>query len=177
MERKTVNPLLLAIPIAIVLAGCGGGSSTGTAAEETAPASSTAATTEEVIPPGGPDPQAMVQVGRSEGIGAVLIDSAHKTLYRFSEDVRGSGATHCYGKCARVWYPKPSAETPLSGSPSIDPSLLGTITRKDGYNQATYDGWPLYTYIREKSWKSAGAGRKAFGGTWYPLRANGESVK
>jgi predicted lipoprotein with Yx(FWY)xxD motif len=169
--------------LAVALAGCGGGggSASGkTAANTTAKRSKAEEIREEEIIakiPGGPDPQALIQVEKLPGVGRVLADDAHKTLYTFGPDVPGSGKTHCYGACVKVWYPKASYRPPLAGSPSLDQSKFGLITRKEGYRQATYDGYPLYTYIKEKGRMSKGAGRQAFGGTWYALGPNGERLK
>jgi predicted lipoprotein with Yx(FWY)xxD motif len=173
--------LLVGIAVLATLVGCGGGGSSGgaTTAKESAAAKAAKLKREEEIVariPGGPDPQAVVLLNRVPGFGMLLVDLAHKTLYRFGEDVRGSGKTHCYGACTKVWYPKASYEPPASGSRGLDESKFGTITRKEGYRQATFDGWPLYTYIKEKGRASKGIGLQAFGGTWYALRANGESV-
>ncbi len=176
----------LAVALALAAAGCGGGGSgtgatqagvEGGAGGSSQSAATQASTPTEVIPPGGPDPQAGVGLARVPTLGVVLVDQTKKTLYRFSKDVRGSGETHCYGECAQVWRPKASYEPPAAESPGLDESGFGTIDRKDGYRQATYDGWPLYTYIKEYGRKSKGAGRHSFGGTWYALRANGTSVK
>jgi predicted lipoprotein with Yx(FWY)xxD motif len=175
--------LVLGVAVAVALGGCGGGAS-GSAAT-TAKTESAAAEAaklkkeEEIIAkiPGGPDPQALIQLDHVPGYGKVLADTAYKTLYRFGKDVRGSGKTHCYGACTRVWYPKASYEPPAWTSRGLDNSEFGTITRKEGYRQATFDGWPLYTYIKEKGHASKGIGLKSFGGTWYALRVNGESVK
>jgi predicted lipoprotein with Yx(FWY)xxD motif len=166
-----VGLTLLGLGITVTLCACGGNvgsmsTSTQTKADATPP-----------LPSEIEAPPAMIQVGVAAGVGGVLLDSAHKTVYRFSKDKPGSGVTHCYGSCARIWYPKPSGSTPDAGPGlRINQSKLGTIMRKDGTVQATYDGWPLYTNIRESSWEAKGAGKKQFGGTWYALRANGESV-
>jgi predicted lipoprotein with Yx(FWY)xxD motif len=169
---RVAASLSVVVAFAILLAGCGASGAGSSGASETTTAQSAAGS---VVEPGAP--VALIQVGTPKGLGPVLLDSAHKTIYRFSEDRRGSGVTHCYGRCARVWYPKLSGGTPAAGPGGLDPSLLGTMKRKDGTTQATYDGWPLYTYIREGTEKTQGVGKQAFGGTWYALRANGESVK
>jgi predicted lipoprotein with Yx(FWY)xxD motif len=176
MGKLAINLGLVSICVSIALSGCGG-SGAGTNASKSSSEPTSAATTEEVLPPGGPDPEALISVRRVPGLGPVLVDSGNKTLYRFSKDIPDSGKTHCYGACVRLWYPKGSYRPPAAGSPQLDPSKFGTILREEGYRQATYYGWPLYTLITEYSRKKKGAGKKSFGGTWYALRANGESVK
>jgi predicted lipoprotein with Yx(FWY)xxD motif len=57
---------------------------------------------------------------------------------------------------------------PVAG-PGIESVKLSTFKRRDGSTQATYDGWPLYTYTREGPEESQGAGMLSRGGTWYAL--------
>jgi predicted lipoprotein with Yx(FWY)xxD motif len=54
---------------------------------------------------------------------------------------------------------------------------LGTITRADGSKQVTYDGHPLYYFIRDKDAGDAyGQGVNAFGASWYVLAPSGNKV-
>ncbi len=54
-------------------------------------------------------------------------------------------------------------------------SMLGTTERKDGTMQVTYNGHPLYTFVKdEKSGEANGNDYKAFGAQWYALMPNGE---
>jgi predicted lipoprotein with Yx(FWY)xxD motif len=119
-----------------------------------------------------PPPPALIAVGSPGDLGAALVDSAPKTYYYFDKDRRGSGTSACYGACARIWRPKPSGGTPtVRGGAHL--SLAGSFERKDGYPQATYDGRPLYTYIREWNEQTKGVERSGFGGRFYPLRPDG----
>jgi predicted lipoprotein with Yx(FWY)xxD motif len=118
---------------------------------------------------------ALISVHRLPKVGQVLLDSSPKTYYYFSRDKRGAGTSACYGRCARFWVPKPSGGTPevIGGAKR---SLAGTFGRKDGAAQATYNGWPLYTYISEKNEKTNGFGIKAFGGEFGVIRPDGSRV-
>lgn len=136
-----------------------------------------AANREEAAQPKFKAPPGTIQVNSVGKLGPILVDSAHKTVYRFSRDKPGTGVTHCYGACAEHWYPKQSGGRPAAGPGIKDPSKLGWIERKDGIEQATYEGWPLYMWRGERTFIAKGAGRHAFGGTWLAMRANGEAVK
>jgi predicted lipoprotein with Yx(FWY)xxD motif len=117
-------------------------------------------------------PTALISIGEVPGLGRVLLDSAHKTYYYFDRDTRGAGKSTCFEACAGIWRPKASGGTPVT-TEGADPALAGAFERSDGLSQATYDGWPLYTYIRERNEKSEGVGRTEFGGTFHPLRPDG----
>jgi predicted lipoprotein with Yx(FWY)xxD motif len=76
--------------------------------------------------------------------GYVLATAAGKTVYRYSKDVPGSGKSACAGACVQEWPAvegKPSAATGV-----VLAGKVGSITRAPGVVQATYDGYPLYTY-------------------------------
>ena len=60
----------------------------------------------------------------------------------------GGKPSTCYGACARAWpvYFKPSA---LRAGKGVKQKLIGTVKRKNGRRQVTYNGWPLYYYAQD----------------------------
>jgi predicted lipoprotein with Yx(FWY)xxD motif len=80
-----------------------------------------------------------------ERYGTFLTDTAGKTLYIFKSDTQGSGESTCYDGCASAWPPYIVSEAPGEAHDEVT-GELGTITRKDGSLQATYNGWPLYYF-------------------------------
>ena len=92
-------------------------------------------------------PAKTVLTVRTTKIGSVLATSAGQTVYWFSKDVKGSGKSACSGSCLAAWpvvagAPVAAAGVRLAGK-------LGTITRPGGVLQATYNGYPLYTYAMD----------------------------
>ena len=56
-------------------------------------------------------------------------------------------------------------------------SKLGTITRSDGAQQVTYNGHPLYTFIKDtKPGETTGQGVTAFGAAWFALTPSGNQA-
>jgi predicted lipoprotein with Yx(FWY)xxD motif len=159
VSRRLALALLVAGAVAAA-GGCGGGGGTATGSQGRPPELNHAYMYLEAVP----------------GLGVVMVDSRRRTLYHFGNDVQGSGSTTCYGACARVWRPALSNRQPAGESGAFHPEQFGTIRRRDGRRQATYFGWPLYTYAGEGPHESKGAGLRSFGGTWYALRVRGGSV-
>jgi Secreted repeat of unknown function len=59
----------------------------------------------------------------------------------------------------------------------VEASALGTIANGSA-QQVTYDGHPLYYFIRDKSAGStAGEGITHFGGSWYVLSPAGNGIQ
>ena len=105
----------IALLSALVLAGCG---SMGTSSSQ-APSTPTQAADGTLIGPSG------------------------KTLYFFSKDVKGSGASACYDACATNWPPLGvAASAQAIGDNNI-------IVRTDGSRQWAYKGQPLYYFIKD----------------------------
>lgn len=75
-------------------------------------------------------------------LGTILVDDAGKTLYLFTQDRPGESL--CIEECLEAWQVLEGEPTAGDG---VDSSLLGSIEREDGTVQATYDDWPLYSYV------------------------------
>lgn len=83
-----------------------------------------------------------VATATSASLGSYLVGPNGLTLYFDTKDSQGT--SNCSGACATAWPPLtvPSGQQPKAGSGVT--GTLGTITRSDGSQQVTYDGFPLY---------------------------------
>ena len=79
--------------------------------------------------------------------GKVLVDGRGHTLYLFTRD--RADRSRCYGSCARAWPPFKTRTRPrVSGG--LDPDEIGTVRRRGGARQVTYNGHPLYYYVGDR---------------------------
>jgi predicted lipoprotein with Yx(FWY)xxD motif len=103
-------------------------------------------------------------------IGTVLTNAKGRTLYWFALD--SSAKSHCSGGCAQYW---PPVAGPLKAGSGVSlPRKFGTITRSNGFVQATYAGHPLYTYVGDSfAGDTAGNGVTADGGPWWAMTPSG----
>jgi len=84
---------------------------------------------------------------RKASAGYVLATSTGRTIYWYASDTKYSGKSTCTGSCLAAW-------PAVTGTPAAAPGVqlagkLGTITRSGGVIQATYNGYPLYTYAQD----------------------------
>src|SRR5579875_80709 len=97
-------------------------------------------------------------------IGDVLANSKGYTLYWYASDRKGGQPT-CSGSCLSAWpalIGKPAAAMDTSRA-----GKLGTVTRPGGTIQATYNGYPLYTYAQDMApGDTTGNG---VGGVWHVI--------
>jgi predicted lipoprotein with Yx(FWY)xxD motif len=79
----------------------------------------------------------------------IVVDSGGFTLYHLTSEKKGS--IGCSGSCRKTWPPLlvVGAEKPLAGA-GLSASKLGTIKRRDGGVQLTYNGYALYLYSGDK---------------------------
>jgi predicted lipoprotein with Yx(FWY)xxD motif len=162
VKRTTYSFALLAVVGAIVIAGCGGGGSSssmsGSAGGEAKPTSSAGGGT--------------ISATEVSGLGTVLIDSEGMTVYEFTPD---EGMTSvCYGECEAAWPPVVASAMPTAGEGAMSADL-GTTKRKDGTEQVTYKGHPLYTFVGDKA--PGEANGQEVEGTWFALDEGGSAVK
>ena len=81
---------------------------------------------------------------RKTRLGYVLANANGFTIYWFARDHRGSARPACAGNCLMTW--SPVTGTPVAATGVTLGGVLGTITRPNGLVQATYNGYPLYTF-------------------------------
>ena len=147
-----------AIPLtALAVAACGGSGGAATAA---APKTSSGAS-------------ATVGVANSS-LGSILVNSAGRTLYLFKADVGTKSA--CTSACTTAWPPLLATGNPTAGT-GLTASKLGTITRSGGNQQVTYNGHPVYLFIKDKKpGQTTGQGVTAFGAAWFALTPSGNQA-
>jgi predicted lipoprotein with Yx(FWY)xxD motif len=143
--------------VALAVAACGGG---GQATAASPPKTSSGAS-------------ATVGVGNS-GLGSILVSSSGHTLYLFKADIGTKSA--CSGACAGAWPPLLAKGTPTVGA-GLTASRLGTTVRSDGERQVTYNGHPLYLFVKDqKPGQTTGQGVTAFGAAWFALTPAGNQA-
>jgi predicted lipoprotein with Yx(FWY)xxD motif len=80
------------------------------------------------------------------GVGNYLADGTGRALYFFKNDAMNKNS--CTGPCLKKW-PVYYAD-PLTAPAGSDAGSFGAFTRKDGKQQSTFKGWPLYYFAGDK---------------------------
>jgi predicted lipoprotein with Yx(FWY)xxD motif len=107
-------------------------------------------------------------------LGRILVNSQGRTLYLFKADTGTKSA--CSGACATAWPPLLATGKPTAGT-GLTASKLGTTTRSGGTRQVTYNGHPLYLFIKDhKPGDVKGQGVVAFGAAWYVVSPTGRQI-
>jgi outer membrane biosynthesis protein TonB len=69
-----------------------------------------------------------------------------------------------------------TAGTPTATS-GANAALLGTSKRADGTTQVTYNGHPLYRFVKDQNaGETNGQGVTAFGGSWFAVTVGGNQA-
>jgi predicted lipoprotein with Yx(FWY)xxD motif len=105
--------------------------------------------------------------------GPVIADGRGEAFYLFDKEKRRQ--SRCYGDCARVWPPVLTKGAPRAGN-GIDTQLLGTTKRKNGKQQVTYKGHPLYYYVDDAPGTILCQDVSEFGGLWLVVKPSGNPV-
>jgi predicted lipoprotein with Yx(FWY)xxD motif len=151
---------------ALAVAACGGGGSATAAADKPTTAATPA--------PKSAAPHApTVRVAKTR-LGKALVDSRGRTLYLFTKD---SGTkSRCAGACATAWPPLRATGKPtVSGGAKA--SQVATTARSAGNQQVTYNGHPLYRFVKDtKPGDTNGEGLTAFGGSWFAVSPTGKRI-
>ncbi len=125
-------------------------------------------TTEASIPvTGGTEVRATL----NDTYGPILVDGDGNALYIFTRDTQNGDSSACTDEeCITEWPPLTTEGEPTAGAGAIQ-NLLGTITREDGTQQVTYNGWPLYLYSGGST-SGHGADRE-----WFLVSPSGKAVE
>lgn len=119
---------------------------------------------------------AQLKVSEHAELGNFVTDGRGMALYMFMADEKGQSST-CNDACARDWPPlttQGDVQTPTE----IDSSLVSTITRVDGQQQVTLNGWPLYTFARDQApGDVTGHDVEGHGAEWYLMSPAGEIIR
>jgi len=113
----------------------------------------------------------MVKLASDAKLGSYLVDEQGRTLYLYTKDDKN--VSNCYDQCATAWPPLYTAAAPTGGQ-GVNGSLLGTTTRKDGKTQVTYNGYPLYYWVKDQ--KPGDTTGQGVGGVWYVISPAGEKI-
>jgi predicted lipoprotein with Yx(FWY)xxD motif len=108
--------------------------------------------------------------------GKLLVNAKGLAQYIFTPDKKNMST--CYGECAKFWPPTivPMGTTVPKTMKGI-PGTFGVTMRKDGKQQLTYDGLPLYSFIKDKdSGDLYGEGLLASGGYWWAVVVKGANM-
>lgn len=110
----------------------------------------------------------------SSALGTILVDGNGMTLYLLTGDSPDSSI--CADACATAWPPLTAAGNANAGD-GVDSSKLGTISRADGSTQVTYNGHPLYYFVKDQAPGDVnGQGIDKFGGIWYVVSPSGDAI-
>lgn len=114
-------------------------------------------------------------VEESDEHGEYLVTSEGRSVYMFESDEEDESI--CYDDCADAWPPlTPENGTPVAGE-GVDEDMIGTIEREDGTEQVTYDGQPLYLFVRDTmEGDTTGHEVEGFGDEWKLVSPEGGAV-
>jgi predicted lipoprotein with Yx(FWY)xxD motif len=192
-NRASIARLLLPLAIVGVVSACTG--ATSSASAPSAPPSSQSAsaaspsTAASPAPTARPSPTASpkpasprpsasapssgdvtIHTAKSASLGTYLAAPDGKTLYTLSSDPTDKST--CAGACATAWPPLLIAADGKISQPTTVMGTFGIIKRADGTHQVTFDGHPLYKFVKDTApGQTNGEGIVAFGGKWLVAKA------
>ena len=160
MSGSTFTVRLLGATATLLLASACG-SATATSGGATSPTSA--------APSGG------ILGVRTTSLGPVLVDAKGMTVYLLTADT--SGHSSCSAQCLQYWPPVPAPAGAAVPAVKGVGAALAEAKASSGASMLTAGGWPLYTFVKDKSPSEvSGQGVKTFGGTWYAVSPAGMAV-
>ena len=163
---KAPNPLRMLLAVLAVAAATAVLAACGSSGSSSAGGSGSTSTSSPVATTAG----SSLKTATIGGV-TVLTNAQGFAVYSFAPDTMTK--SDCTGACAAAWPPVKGPATAGAGLTG----KLGTIERSDGSTQATYNGHPLYTFVKDTGpGTDTGNGVNAFGGLWHALTASGSAA-
>jgi predicted lipoprotein with Yx(FWY)xxD motif len=127
---------------------------------------------------GQASPQAKNRITAAKSrYGTVLFDGKGRVLYGFTRDRRGK-PSRCYGACAQAWPVYFKSGGALKAGKGVKQKLIGSVKRKNGRLQVTYNGWPLYYYVNDVNRGQISCQNvNEFGGLWLVVSPKGKLIR
>ena len=104
-------------------------------------------------------------------LGVVVTDGTGGLIYRFDQDATAPSVSNCTGDCTATWEP---LKADLNNPPvllGVDEDTIGVVTRRDGTDQLTLAGWPLYRHVGTHADLNTQA--NGTDGAWFAIRPDG----
>ncbi len=161
MKFRSTSAFL--VGLVVVLAACSSPSESA-APSESSGAAATSAPTDN--PGSSPAASGLSLTIAQTTAGDALAGADGLTLYTRTDEV--DGTIHCGEGCVDSW--PPLSGTVDAGDANAD--MLGTITRPDGTEQVTYNGYPLYYFTGDAA--PGDATGDGLGGIWFVAAPSGE---
>jgi predicted lipoprotein with Yx(FWY)xxD motif len=98
-------------------------------------------------PPAGGAPQ-LLRIATIGGFSPIVVNGKGRTIYRFDRDSNDPPTTTCVDECNETWQPV-LAPNGVEVDAGIEEDLVGTVTRPDGNEQLTLNGWPMYYHHKD----------------------------
>lgn len=124
----------------------------------------------------------LLKIGSHKDYGPYLVNDAGFSLYIYTKDQPG-GVSVCTGTCAQNWPPltvteevyKRYMQEGIKVGESIEKDKVAFVKRPDNdLYQVTYNGWPLYTFIGDKTpGETNGQGKND---VWYLMSPDGRPI-
>lgn len=161
--------MLLAV-LALVGAACSSDTDEATTTSQAEATTTTeASTTTEPSTTIQPQAAGSVVTVADSSLGTILVDGEGNTLYLFTPD--GQGDSVCYDQCEAAWPPVSAA---IDAGDGVDAGLLASAPRRDGTQQATYNGWPLYYFANDAA--PGDVNGQGVNDVWYVLDPAGNGI-
>lgn len=112
-----------------------------------------------------------IMVATDPKLGQILVDGKGMTLYIYTVDKPNQ--SNCDATCLAYWPPLVTQGHPVAGT-GVNASLLGTATLADGWMIVTYNGMPLYYFVKDaKAGDTTGQGAQK---VWYVIGPDGKVI-
>ena len=124
---------------------------------------------------------AQISTDQNDEYGTYLTDGDGRPVYLFTTDTQGTddqqAAISCTSEeCLEAWPLFTTEGEPTAASDEVQQDLIGT-TDYEGDTVVTYNGWPLYYFVRDEGADAPqGNDIESFGGEWYLVTPEGEKV-